>query len=236
MSVSHFLTYFLQSIFEQAIRKIFTNSSSPYPNSISFQLTTMTTSTHVISGNNAFVDEKYPRILLNKVADELESMRLNSPTERKYCPLPNACRELIRSLPGNHRCADCGKGNPQWASVGFGCLLCIQCSGRHRSFGVNVSRVCSITMDNWLYCDILAMLEGGNSQLKNYFAQHELSYQDKYRNANLRYKTNTAQFYRDNLNQHAKILAFDGKYKGRKGLKDISSKRISARRHSKLLV
>lgn len=37
----------------------------------------------------------------------------------------------------------------QWASVNNGILLCLNCSGVHRSFGVRVSFVRSITMDSW---------------------------------------------------------------------------------------
>jgi len=41
--------------------------------------------------------------------------------------------KLIRSLPGNDKCFDCGEiGNASWASVSFGTLFCIECSGKHR--------------------------------------------------------------------------------------------------------
>jgi hypothetical protein len=38
----------------------------------------------------------------------------------------------VRALPGNGRCADCGQQHPQWASVSFGTLFCLECSGVHR--------------------------------------------------------------------------------------------------------
>ena len=36
-----------------------------------------------------------------------------------------------KSLPGNDKCAACGMKNPQWASVSFGILFCLECSGKH---------------------------------------------------------------------------------------------------------
>ena len=60
------------------------------------------------------------------------------------CPgrrFPSNCLKLVRSLPGNSRCVDCDEMNPEWASVSYGVLLCLRCSGRHRGLGVNVSQV-----------------------------------------------------------------------------------------------
>jgi Putative GTPase activating protein for Arf len=38
----------------------------------------------------------------------------------------------IQALPGNNACADCESNNPEWASVSYGVLVCISCSGHHR--------------------------------------------------------------------------------------------------------
>merc|ERR1712154_576597 len=54
---------------------------------------------------------------------------------------PSSCLKIVANLPGNNRCIDCGGANPGWASVSYGILLCLSCSGKHRSFGVSVSRV-----------------------------------------------------------------------------------------------
>ena len=43
--------------------------------------------------------------------------------------------EMMRRLggvEGNGRCADCGEGRPDWASINLGILLCLECSGVHR--------------------------------------------------------------------------------------------------------
>jgi len=52
----------------------------------------------------------------------------------------NISKELY-SIPGNDVCADCGNSRPKWASINLSVLICIECSGVHRSLGVYVSQV-----------------------------------------------------------------------------------------------
>ena len=59
-------------------------------------------------------------------------------------PLPSATPpplEVLRSIPGNDSCADCGARDPDWASLNLAVLLCIECSGFHRNLGVHISKV-----------------------------------------------------------------------------------------------
>uniref|UniRef100_A0A087XWQ3 Arf-GAP with coiled-coil, ANK repeat and PH domain-containing protein n=1 Tax=Poecilia formosa TaxID=48698 RepID=A0A087XWQ3_POEFO len=51
--------------------------------------------------------------------------------------------------PGNQRCCDCGEPEPRWAAVNLGATVCIECSGIHRSLGVHLSKVRSLTLDSW---------------------------------------------------------------------------------------
>ncbi|KAM9359631.1 arf-GAP with coiled-coil, ANK repeat and PH domain-containing protein 2 [Symphorus nematophorus] len=51
--------------------------------------------------------------------------------------------------PGNQRCCDCGEEEPRWASINLGVTMCIECSGIHRSLGVHLSKVRSLTLDSW---------------------------------------------------------------------------------------
>ncbi|CAK4573252.1 unnamed protein product [Aphanomyces euteiches] len=70
----------------------------------------------------------------------------------------------MRRFPGNDRCADCNKVFPQWASVTFGNLLCLDCAGKHRALGVQTSFVKSLSMDTWTPKDLLSLEYGGNGK------------------------------------------------------------------------
>ncbi|KAL9224970.1 hypothetical protein vseg_000945 [Gypsophila vaccaria] len=64
----------------------------------------------------------------------------------------------------NRFCADCGALDPKWASANIGVFICLKCCGVHRSFGTHISKVLSVTLDEWSDEDIDAMVEvGGNA-------------------------------------------------------------------------
>merc|ERR1712238_476489 len=129
-------------------------------------------------------------------------------------PFPTACRRVLGSIAGNSRCVDCGNHNPDWASVSYGILLCMRCSGRHRSYGVATSRVRSISMDSWSHTQVLAMLEGGNEQLYNFYDRHDMG-EKKSKVFNHRYQTKAARFYRKNMEIHVAKVGQIGLWKGR---------------------
>lgn len=50
-------------------------------------------------------------------------------------------------LSENLNCADCEQKRPEWVSLNLGALVCIECSGVHRSLGVHLSKVRSLKLD-----------------------------------------------------------------------------------------
>ena len=157
--------------------------------------------------------------VLEMASAELEQMRTD-----KFHSFPPACLAMLKSLKGNHRCIDCGEQDPQWATVSYGALLCLQCSGRHRGMGVQVSCVRSIVMDEWSQQEVLAMLEGGNAQIHDFFERHNLCPDSDFSNndvltkenvTTMRYKTKAALFYRQQMQKHVTKILESGVYRGR---------------------
>lgn len=84
--------------------------------------------------------------------------------------------QRIQSLPGNEQCCDCSQADPRWASINLGVLLCIECSGIHRSLGVHCSKVRSLTLDSWEPELLKLMCELGNGVINHIY---EGSYQEQ---------------------------------------------------------
>ena len=70
---------------------------------------------------------------------------------------------IIMSKPGNQTCFDCHSPSPRWSSPYLGILLCIECAGRHRSYGTHISFVKSIDLDKWNKKQLKSLELTGNS-------------------------------------------------------------------------
>ncbi|TYG97035.1 hypothetical protein ES288_A10G005000v1 [Gossypium darwinii] len=85
-------------------------------------------------------------------------------------------RRRLRNLlnkSDNRICADCGAPDPKWASSNIGVFICLKCCGVHRSLGTHISKVLSVTLDEWSNEQIDAMSEfGGNSAANAIYEAH----------------------------------------------------------------
>ncbi|KAK9899930.1 ArfGap-domain-containing protein [Cystobasidium minutum MCA 4210] len=104
--------------------------------------------------------------------------------------------ELSKQAP-NNRCMDCNSPHPQWASVNHGVFICLECSGEHRSLGVHISFVRSLTMDKWTPEQIRKMQEGGNAKATAFF-QASPEYSSSM-SITQKYNTHFAAQYREKL-------------------------------------
>eukprot|EP01104_Vermistella_antarctica_P017040 TRINITY_DN595_c0_g4_i1.p1 TRINITY_DN595_c0_g4~~TRINITY_DN595_c0_g4_i1.p1 ORF type:complete len:1318 (+),score=282.36 TRINITY_DN595_c0_g4_i1:226-4179(+) len=75
----------------------------------------------------------------------------------------------ILDVDGNRACVDCGSPDPLWASINLGLLMCIECSGIHRSLGVHLSQVRSIELDRWAPDTVEFMLAHGNAKINDIY-------------------------------------------------------------------
>ncbi|MGH0153948.1 UNVERIFIED_CONTAM: hypothetical protein FKN15_045219 [Acipenser sinensis] len=71
------------------------------------------------------------------------------PLRQDQAPHRPAIMGLVQQGAGNQQCCDCSQAEPRWASINLGITLCIECSGIHRSLGVHLSKVRSLTLDSW---------------------------------------------------------------------------------------
>jgi len=78
------------------------------------------------------------------------------------------------NIPGNTHCADCGKENPDWASINLGILVCIECSGIHRNLGSHISKVRSLSLDSWSSFNIKTLETIGNMKANLYWERNML--------------------------------------------------------------
>ncbi|KAF3940246.1 hypothetical protein ABW19_dt0207702 [Dactylella cylindrospora] len=62
---------------------------------------------------------------------------------------PEKLLQMVRDAdPTNSSCADCGSQvKTEWVSINLGIVLCIECSGIHRSLGTHISKIRSLTLD-----------------------------------------------------------------------------------------
>ncbi|KAL0363631.1 UNVERIFIED_CONTAM: ADP-ribosylation factor GTPase-activating protein AGD12 [Sesamum calycinum] len=86
---------------------------------------------------------------------------------------PSSGKRRLKDLlaqPDNRKCADCGAPDPKWASANIGVFICLKCCGIHRSLGTHISKVLSVTLDEWSEEEVDSMIEvGGNGSANSIY-------------------------------------------------------------------
>jgi hypothetical protein len=67
-----------------------------------------------------------------------------------------------------------GNSNPKWASLNNAIFVCLKCAGLHRSFGINVSFIRSLTIDSWDEKQIEYLIRGGNKRLREFLYEFQV--------------------------------------------------------------
>jgi len=107
----------------------------------------------------------------------------------------------LQEIPGNKWCIECKTPQPTWASITMGCLVCLECSGKHRGLGVHYSFVRSVDLDNWNDEQVSFMQHGGNTRLATHFQNNNLGPDSP---IGEKYRSVAAERYRRSLNCLAK--------------------------------
>lgn len=81
--------------------------------------------------------------------------------------------EIESLLQSNTICAECGKLGADWVSLNLGAFICIDCSGVHRSLGVHISKVRSLTLDD-LEPEEYQFLKATGNSINHRIWQHQL--------------------------------------------------------------
>jgi len=90
--------------------------------------------------------------------------------------------QRLKSSPENNKCFDCDKKNPKWSSVYLGIYVCLDCAGKHREYGPQISFARSLNLDTWNRRYITFMEHGGNAKASEYFKKHGLKTPYDYKN------------------------------------------------------
>ena len=82
--------------------------------------------------------------------------------------------EELYTEESNSTCFDCDNKPAHWASISNGIYLCLDCSGEHRGYGIGVSFIRSVTMDQWTQEQVNIMKVGGNQRLREFLTTYDM--------------------------------------------------------------
>ena len=144
------------------VKKYEKNSSYPF----CFEVNVASTKTgYIFQADTEYEMEEWISAITNSISNQISDFNENKSKEKndnkitinntnflveeneeELNKLKN--KNLIDSLIENNICSDCGAVNPNWLSINWLTLLCVDCSGIHRSLGVQISKIRSLELDN----------------------------------------------------------------------------------------
>lgn len=117
---------------------------------------------HFEAANSEERDE-WVAVIEQEIFKSLQGNESSKPKTQNSSDVAQLMSNIRTQVPGNNFCIDCDSPNPEWASLNLGVLMCIECSGIHRNMGSHISKVRSLTLDEWPPSHLSVMLSIGNS-------------------------------------------------------------------------
>eukprot|EP01126_Amoeba_proteus_P022743 TRINITY_DN2292_c0_g2_i3.p1 TRINITY_DN2292_c0_g2~~TRINITY_DN2292_c0_g2_i3.p1 ORF type:complete len:949 (+),score=211.36 TRINITY_DN2292_c0_g2_i3:220-3066(+) len=138
---------------------------------------TTTSQTMYLQAESEEMRTRWITVITNAVMELLSHTRNTNENSRQKTriKLPNHILKHIQLK--NATCADCGDSEPDWASINLGVLFCRNCSGSHRAMGTSISKVRSITIDNWDIQSIKLMEVLGNTKVNSLLLANQRDHQ-----------------------------------------------------------
>lgn len=106
----------------------------------------------VISQDACYVlqalNESEMRVWLQIIQNNIQYLLNNTVPISPKAEQEEEPKSIVPPFYVNEVCADCGAPNPVWCCINWGTIICIHCSGVHRSLNTTVSKVRSLTLDH----------------------------------------------------------------------------------------
>lgn len=169
--------------------------------------------TFILQAKSDYDADEWVSSIRNEISNQISSYQSTEKVPESSIPIENdnssssievGTDRLINSIT----CADCDSQNPTWISVNWLCMICIDCSSVHRSLGVQVSKIKSLTLDN---------LDPDYEELINAIGQKNI-------NALLECNAKSYEKPKPNSMFTEKEIFITNKYKNLKYLKQLTSK------------
>jgi hypothetical protein len=144
--------------------------------------------TYLLQAETEYIAEEWFNNLRNAIANSI-SLYKDTPQEPSSSPTHNHLSDLgnkdslIEKLIAGTKCTDCDADGPTWCSINWLCLICIDCSGVHRSLGVQITKIRSLRLDN-LEPELTELIDAiGQSRINKVLEECTKSYEKPKPNA-----------------------------------------------------
>lgn len=183
---SHSMKDYTISPESASIRPIHTNQSAQYESKLSPVSTIARLPDEPVDNNLGDLKEEFAKLNSRKVSLHRRTSTQKNVTEKMNSYKPSISIKPIKTQPekksntriseivynldtSNRYCADCGSSSKvEWISINLLCILCIECSGVHRSLGSHISKVRSLTLDTVSFTpEVVTLIKSVNNSIIN---------------------------------------------------------------------